>query len=454
MSFSKVTENNDYVNPIPCVAIEPDWLVPIESPPIHRGYMVVEQGRVAFVGIELPAKFTSIPKVRLADTAILPGLVNSHCHLEFSDLIEPIPVGASFPSWIRSVIDRRKSIDVDSLRLAEARQASLSKGIVESYVAGVRWVVDMTTQPWSSGWIDSAVDNLSIATPSVLGGMPQPQIVVQPCFELIDISQSRCEQTLGFAKSQCAGAESNSRGRGGLAPHATYTASPRLTQRCVNTSKEEQRLVSMHLAESVEEMEWIRTHSGPFSELLSPILGEDYFKSLGSVEQHLKFLSQAWRALIVHGNYLSVRDLAILSQHAASMAVVHCPRTHGYFGHAHETSKRYPLAERMSAGVRHLLGTDSRASNPDLNLWSEAQAVRANHPGIASEQILRMVTTDAANFLTIGDRYGDLSVGRPANLTAIQCLTCPNVGSSHGLLYDAILSTKTRASPLESLLLA
>ena len=132
MSFSKVTENNDYVNPIPCVAIEPDWLVPIESPPIHRGYIVVERGHVAFVGIELPAKFTSIPKVRLADTAILPGLVNSHCHLEFSDLIEPIPVGASFPSWIRSVIDRRKSIDVDSLRLAEARQAALSKGIVES----------------------------------------------------------------------------------------------------------------------------------------------------------------------------------------------------------------------------------------------------------------------------------------------------------------------------------
>jgi len=442
------------VNQHPTVAIEPDWLVPIESPPLYRGYVVVEKGRVAFVGNELPFKFASIPQVRLAGTTILPGLVNSHCHLEFSDVPEPIPVGSSFPSWIRSVIDRRKSMDVDPSRLAETRQAALSKGIAESYAAGVRWVVDMTTEPWSSEWIDSAVNDLSNATPSVLGGMPEAPIVVQPCFEMIDVSPTRREQTLGFARRQCAAPDLNSRGRGGLAPHAPYTASPRLTQLCTEISRREQRVVSMHLAESVEEMEWLATQSGPFSELLLPILGEYHFKSLRDVTQHLVHLSQAWRSLIVHGNYLSVRDLVILSHHAASMAVVHCPRTHEYFGHDHNTSKRYPLAERMSAGVRHLLGTDSRASNPDLNLWSEAQAVRANHPDIASLAILRMVTTDAANFLAIGDRYGDLRVGGPANLTAIQCVNGPNGDSSSGELYDAILSTKTRACPLESLLVA
>ncbi len=442
------------MNQHPTVAIEPDWLVPIESPPLYRGYVVVEQGRIAFVGNELPSKFASIPQVRLAGTAILPGLVNSHCHLEFSDLPEPIPVGSSFPSWIRSVIDRRKFMNVDPSRLAEARQAAISNGIAESYAAGVRWVVDMTTEPWSSEWIDSAVDVLSTATPSVLGGMPEPPIVVQPCFEMIDVSQTRREQTLGFEMSQCIVAERNSRGRGGLAPHAPYTASPRLTQLCCAISRRERRVVSMHLAESVEEMEWLATQSGPFSELLLPILGKYHFKSLSDVRQHLMHLSQAWRSLIVHGNYLSVRDLGILSHHAASMAVVHCPRTHGYFGHVHVKSMCYPLAERMSAGVRHLLGTDSRASNPDLNLWSEAQAVRAYHPEIASLAILRMVTTDAANFLAIGDRYGDLRVGGPANLTAIQYANGPNRDSSSGELYDAILSKKTRSCPLESLLVA
>ena len=434
------------------LTLVPDWLVPVESPPIFRGYLVLNQGRIEFVGNDLPAKFNPIRQHSFPNVAILPGLINSHCHLEFSDLTAPIPVGESFPNWIENVIDHRTALRGTPEQLAKNRQSAIEQGIEESYAAGVRWIIDMTTSPWNPDWIDSAIANLSTEARFFNPAFENVPIVVQPCFEIIDITRQRMEQTLGFANEQFSAPEGNARGHTGFAPHAPYTASIFITQHCIEKSKQEKRIVSMHIAESIDELKWLTEHSGAFSKLLSPIMDRNYFKSLGNIEQHLQGLSQAWRALVVHGNYLSTHELETLAQHSMSMAIVHCPRTHHYFGHQHPATNRYPLAERLKAGVQHLLGTDSRASNPDINIWREAQFVRSNHPNVSSHQILRMITTDAAGMLALSDRYGALQNGRPASLTAIQMGESRSTRDDANKLYDTILANETRAYPLESLI--
>ena len=437
------------------VVVAADWVLPIDAEPIPNGFLVLDQGTIQFVGTQLPTEFRSAKQFKLTDYAILPGLVNSHCHLEFSDLGEPLPASDSFPDWIRRLLVYRNSKNEDPEQTAFVRRAAITSGIRESYEVGVRWVVDITTQPWDPLWIDSALSEIVETLSPAFA--PKNPIAIQPCIELLDISKNRLDLSLEFASKQANAPESTRIGRMGYAPHASYTASLKVTQLCVELSRTERRLVTMHLAESIDEMEWLDERKGCFLELLGPILSDEFIDALGQNSEHVQLLTKAWRATIAHGNYLSQSDLSELATHSENMAIVHCPRTHSHFGHRHfahpnSASLRYPLAERMELGVRHFLGTDSRASNPDLNLWSEAKRVRAEHPSIPSLEILKMITTDAAEFLGIADRYGGIRVGGPSTLTAIKLpehLPHPSSSVDTNRIYDAVLSPETESSPLE-----
>ncbi len=445
------------------VAVTSDWLVPVDTSPIPNGFIVIEDGTIRFVGKELPTCYQSVRLVRLPGFAILPGLVNSHCHLEFSDLESPIPAGNSFPDWIGSLLAFRRAKNNAPEQLALNRQAAIASGIRESYQAGVRWVVDMATEPWSAAWIENEVASIAAMSPVALA--PKAPIVVLPCIELLDIVENRFESTLALANKHMAAPKCTTGvGQIGFAPHAPYTASRKVTQWCAGLPLREKRLVTMHLAESKEELQWLQHQNGPFSELLAPILAhgttvgeQTYFDKLGQVTEHVALLSKSWRATIAHGNYLSRQDLISLAERASTMGVVHCPRTHRHFGHLHDASQfpptnRYPFAERVALGVRHFLGTDSRASNPDLNLWTEAKLVRAEQTELKSEQILKMMTTDAAEFLDLGDEYGAIRTGSPAALTAIKhdrVISRDGLVDDASTLYDALLEEGTVSAPLE-----
>ncbi len=430
--------------------VSADWIVPVESDPIPNGFVVIAHGAILYVGNHLPPEFFALKLFRLTGHAILPGLVNSHCHLEFSDLPEPFPAGDSFPDWIRRLLTYRKLKSDDSEHLALSRYAAIKCGIRESYEAGVRWIVDMTTQPWDPDWIESSAKEIHASLP--LSFAPKNPIAVQPCIEYLDLSKNQFELSVSFAEQQANAPRSDQIGRIGYAPHAPYTASRNVTKLCAEQSLAQSRLVTMHLAESVDEMEWLRDRVGSFLDLLDPFISTDYFEELGQVSEHVQLLKQAWRATVAHGNYLSTSDLYDLASHSENMAVVHCPRTHRHFGHRHGASLKYPLAERIASGVRHFIGTDSRASNPDLNLWSEVKLVRANHPSVSSLEILKMITTSAAEFLEISDRYGLIRPGQPATLTAIKlsedCLL-PNSTVDAERVYDALLASNTASAPLE-----
>ena len=110
------------------------------------------------------------------------------------------------------------------------------------------------------------------------------------------------------------------------------------------------------------------------------------------------------------------------------------------------------VGNHLPSEVRHFIGTDSRASNPDLNLWSEVKLVHANHPSVSSLEILKMITTSVAEFLGISDRYGLIRPGHPSTLTAIKlsedCLS-PNSTVEAERVYDALLASNTVSTPLE-----
>jgi predicted amidohydrolase YtcJ len=215
-------------------------------------------------------------------------------------------------------------------------------------------------------------------------------------------------------------------------------------------------------------MNWLHSQNGPFRDFLKGILQPSYFSTLGSIDDRLRSLRRGWRSLVAHANYLSDLQVRFVAENAQTMAIVHCPRTHAFFQHQHADGPTYPLAKRLAQGAVHFLGTDSRASNPDLNLWTEAQTLRAAHPSVPSHQILSMITCDSAAFLCIPDAdYGALRIASPAALTAID-LEPSNPSKSESSieaiippsdltpdqLYDRILDRHTKSMPIEATIAA
>ncbi|MCA9179177.1 MAG: amidohydrolase family protein [Planctomycetales bacterium] len=307
----------------------------------------------------------------LGDFAILPPLTNAHCHLEFSDLTEPLgEPGMSLPAWIKEVVRHRRAADTEG-----QRRASYLAGLAESRRAGVATVGDITTLPWSPDWI-SRQD--ASACPGVA------------MLELLSLDVARVDDLIQTASRHLSNATP---WRAGLSPHAPYSTTPELVDRACQLCRETGAPLAMHLAESREELELLASGGGAFRELLESfgVWRERVFdQPRGSIDV-LQQLARAPCTLVVHGNYLGHGEIELLSQHRDRMTVVYCPRTHAFFRH-----DEHPLPSLLAAGVPVALGTDSRASNPDLSVWNELRCAAERHPSVSPAELFRMVTTTPA----------------------------------------------------------
>jgi cytosine/adenosine deaminase-related metal-dependent hydrolase len=217
----------------------------------------------------------------------------------------------------------------------------------------------------------------------------------------------------------------------GLSPHAPYSVHPELFHQLVSLCREHQAPLAMHLAETTAELDLLSLGTGELVEMLAAfgVWREGLIPQGSCILDYLKPLANLERGLVVHGNYLNDKDIAFLAKHP-NLSVVYCPRTHAYFGH-----QNHPWPKLLKAGVRVVLGTDSRASNPDLNLWEEVKFLRREHPKSPPEQWLQWATRDGAIAMFGPDtQLGTLQVGHPARLSLIPL---PDTHSSdpYDLLY-------------------
>ena len=167
--------------------------------------------------------------------------------------------------------------------------------------------------------------------------------------------------------------------------------------------------MTIHLAESPGELELLRNRSGGFVVFLAELGVWDPSGLAWSPEQILDFTRTAKHALYVHCNYLSPE-----SEFAPGQSIVYCPRTHAAFKHS-----PHPFREFLARGVWVCLGTDSLASNPDLDILAEARFVHARYPDFPGELLLGMVTLAGAKALGWAGECGSLEVGKSADMVAV-----------------------------------
>jgi cytosine/adenosine deaminase-related metal-dependent hydrolase len=292
------------------------------------------------------------------------------------------------PDWIRLVIAERAKRNFTP-------DVAIAAGLRESLTGGVTMLGEIAT-----------------SDPAAYAGSDSMIFV-----EVIGFSKARAESSLAATLARLDELKAIRPDPWlGISPHAPYTVSHRLFQQLIALARERDLPVAMHLAESAEELEFLRDGTGPFQSLLAErsMWDADAVPRGSRPLDYLRHLAQAPRAFVIHGNFLDAEERSFLATHRDRMSLVYCPRTHEYFAHP-----AYPLAELLQAGVNVALGTDSRASNTDLDLLAEMRHIAQAHRSIDPHEILRMGTIAGAEALSRGHEMGSLTPGKLANLVAI-----------------------------------
>lgn len=426
------------------IAIKPKWIFTSDDRnqavwPRSGLWVVIRSGKIEELASTKPLSIPSHECLDRPDWVLLPGFFNSHCHLEFSDLQTPFPASSSFTEWIGSVVSHRMQA---SGNRDVSRSDALRSGVVESWQTGTRFVFDTITAPWQSKWISDSLDEIaSRLSPRAREIFGETPIRVLPCVEVLDINQTRKKETWTFYNGLRSHGEAL-----GISPHAPYTTSNPLVKESVSLANQNDAVVSMHLAESKDEMDWLVNRLGPFDSRLAPFRDATFDLDRSVLFDYMQSLVLAERLLIAHGNYLTKSELALLSKKSTSAAIVHCPRTYHHF--QLEGRDVYPIATRLNDGVQHFLGTDSRASNPDLSMWREFQCVAkdAMNDVFLLERMLGMMTVAPAKFF----RQADLGSIQPGASALLNCIVNPEGWpETPEALLVSIANTSLHPSPLE-----
>ena len=368
-----------------------DWVLPIAGPVLQPGRVDVDGELVVGVG-EIDAAAPSGTKVvELGSRAILPALVNAHTHLELSGLRNCVPPASSMPIWVDQLLFRR----------AEAGPAGFDE--IEQAVTAAR-----ASGTGLFGDIGNTLEAMPVLVTS--------SVAARLFCEVLAFSDDRAVSVVGSAVEDLCAVVQTNKFRVGLAAHAPFSvgrAAFAALDQAIRTTIFGPR--SIHLAESQEELEFLRTGGGPWRDLLERLERWDpgwVVPGCGPVEylDRLGWLTS--KLIAVHGVQLTDTELELLA--ASGATLVTCPRSNVW------TGVGYPPIERfIRSGIRLAVGTDSLASAPDLNLFAELELMRRLAPEAPAHQLLECATVAGAEALGFSDMFGTITPGRPAALIGV-----------------------------------
>jgi cytosine/adenosine deaminase-related metal-dependent hydrolase len=372
------------------------WVFPADAAPLPGGLVTIRGKQIEAVAPSGARK----PDFDLGNVAILPGLVNAHTHLDLSDARGKTPPTPYFVDWLRRVIEHRRGQTVDDVRRA------IGAGIAEATRFGTTMLGDIASG--GASW-------------SALANAPLLAVLF---YELLGLTSDRAGQALREASTWLAQRPSWMNPRPGLSPHAPYSFRADHLSWATKMGKQ----IAIHLAESAAEVQLIDRRAGPLVQFLSERGFWDPTGLAWSFEQVIEATRHATTVLYVHGNYLRP-ETAI----PPNGSIVYCPRTHAAFGHP-----PHPFREFLKRGARVALGTDSLASNPDLDILAEARFVAARHPDLPGETLLRMLTLSGAEALGWAEVTGSLTPGKSADLVVLP-LPDRDDADPYRLIFDSSL---------------
>jgi len=369
-----------------------DLLLPVSSPPIRDGALLVEDGHISTVG-SLNEVRNDNPEVevrRFSGYTIIPGAVNTHAHLGFRR--GDAPRGGSFLRWIRELVQRLPERDA---WLAEASRSSAREAIE----CGTTFITD--SSPYG--------DCLPALAESGLAGIVFAEFFPFD-FDTAEEAVDSYEETLFSLREGLP-----PRVRVEVSVHAPYTVDPESSRLAATRAREREDRLSIHLSESPEEVQFVLDGTGGLEDVfevfgvradwggvgVSPVRYAESVELLGpnTITAHL-------------ATGILEEDIKILAR--TGSAAAQCPRSNEYLGCGVS-----PMPRMMEKGIRVGMGTDGLWSTPSLNLFEET-LFAARLYGFDGETGLKLATLEGARALGMEEETGSLEAGKWADFVVIE----------------------------------
>ena len=365
-----------------------DWVLPVEGEPIENGAVAIEDGVIAAVGTARELGEGQ----RFADSAIVPGFVNAHTHLEYA-VYAGFGDGLSFGPWISTHVERKS-------RLERADMEAIARlGAAECLRSGITTVGDL------------AFTGASAHACAVLG--------LRAIVYLEVFGKDGVEALRQFEEKRAYVAPALSeRVRVGVSPHAPYTCSREVYAAAMGLGLP----VATHLNESQDELDWLLRGEGPWQPLAEMLVepeGTSGIRSLAAAG----LLDESVAA--AHCVKVDEEEIGLLAGHG--VAVTHCPRSNALLG-----CGIAPLAELRTAGIRIGIGTDGVSSVPSHDFFEElrtvisfARARSERADALSATAALELATLGGARALGLAAETGSLVAGKRADLAIVSLSGSP-----------------------------
>jgi aminodeoxyfutalosine deaminase len=394
-------------------------LLPITSAPLQGGAVAFEDGVIKAVGpLDDLRRSIAAPVLEYPGHALLPGLVNAHTHLELTHFnawllrkdLRYTP--RTFVDWIIQVIKVKRTLQPEELT------ASLQEGLDISLQAGTTMVGDIL----------SDLRLLPAYGDAALSGRIYLEMIGQKPPHIMNPEE--LQQHLQKIPE---------RFHAGIAPHTPFTVSAEYFSSIMTAARSLDLPVTMHVAESREEMAFFHDSTGKIATELYPFVGWESY-----IPPPLRTTPVSWindaggfgpDFLAVHLVHVNNSDARIIKQSGA--AVVICPRSNQRLDVG-----RAPVPLFKSLDIPMALGTDSLASNDSLSLWDEMRFLLELYPDLLTPaDLLLMGTLNGARAIGRGTEAGSLEPGKRADFLLVEPLQSPFTADlTEQILYNSRVS--------------
>jgi cytosine/adenosine deaminase-related metal-dependent hydrolase len=363
-------------------------LLPVSSPEIRDGALLVRNGRIAGIGTlaDVGRENPDADVRYFPHYTMIPGAVNTHAHLGFRR--NDAPEGGTFSGWLARLIERlpekeawtaqaardsaREAIEAGTTYMAESSPyGECLPQLAESGLAGTVYAEFF---PHELGTPEEAVEFIVNKVRKLREGLP----------ERVDAQVS---------------------------VHSPYTVDPESSRLAARRTRAEGGRLAIHLSESPEEVEFVRDGTGGLTDIFGSIDWGGAGLSPVRYAECIELLApQTVAAHLATG--VSEEDIEILAR--TGVAAAHCPRSNEFL-----RCGVSPVPRMMERGVRVGMGTDGLWSSPSMNLFEETLVAVKLH-GMGGATGLRLATLEGARALGIEAGTGSLEVGKWADLALVE----------------------------------
>lgn len=365
--------------------ISADIVFPVSSAPIKNGVIGINEDGSIYAVLS-PKESKGIANIQQYKGALVPGFVNTHCHLELSHLRGKIEQQTGLTDFIKQILNQRQQPEEEVISAMQNADAEMEKN-------GIVAVGDISNLPISK--FVKLKSKIYYHTFVEVFGFNRPS---EP------IIAAGLEIKKQFAPLKAS-----------IVPHAPYSVSTALFNAIEKITSADD-ILSIHNQETSAENELFENGTGKFADFFAELgiaQSEAHHSNKNALHYHLPKLSKKVNTLLVHNTFSNKADIDFAKQNHQQLYWCLCPNANLYI-----ENTLPDIALLKNENVKITLGTDSLASNQQLNILAEMQTLQ-DFKNVPFEESLKWATLNGAEFLAIASQYGSLAVGKKPGVILI-----------------------------------